>query len=322
MIALIGPNGRLGNRLWTYANVLAFSMEHQIRVVNPKFREFAYFAEETSDARLNRLLTPSRASLVTGAAARAIYKFNLRMHLYPSIQLGDDRLLELDDEPEFASAFGKSQWVFLYGLYFAAPESMRKQRSHLLEFFALLPPWRSRVDRQLAIVRAQCDVAVGIHLRKGDKRSYVGGIMYYSEEDIADAMHHVADQLAPRRVCFLICSDEPINTRAFGELNVVVAENEAIVDMYALAGCDYLLGPNSSFSQWASFFANVPIHIVDWKAAEKYGTGPSIRRPSLETDFRVFAPRAFARYHEKQLFARDVLAPLSAKLGSPPKRAR
>lgn len=307
MIALMGPNGRLGNRLWTYANVLAFAMEHKIRVVNPQFGEFPYFVEDTSDPSLTGIIHPSRRSTLIASIARVAYKINLRVHRYPSIQLGDSRLFELDDEPEIADEFVILRWVFMYGIYFSAPESMRKQRTNLLHYFALHPVWQARVDKQVALLRAQCDVAVGVHLRKGDKRSYVGGIMCYDEADVADAMRHVADQLAPKRVTFLVCSDEPVNRTPFGELSVVVAENEAIIDMYALAGCDYLMGPNSSFSQWASFYGNVPIHIIDWKAAEKYGTGPSIRRPLLETDFRVCQPREFARYHETRVFANDVL---------------
>jgi hypothetical protein len=30
-------------------------------------------------------------------------------------------------------------------------------------------------------------------------------------------------------------------------------------DLYALAGCDWILGPLSTFSQWAAFFGNKPL---------------------------------------------------------------
>ena len=302
----MGPNGRLGNRLWTYANVLAFAMHHRIRVVNPLFGEFGYFAEETRSPEINGLLAPSRSSILLRAAARVAYKVNLRAKFYPSIQLGDSRLLELDDEPEIAQRFIGMRWVFLYGIYFSAPESMKLQRSALLEFFALQAPWRDRVAVQIRRVRSEGDVVVGIHLRKGDKRTYVGGIMYYSEQDIAPTMRYVADQLSPKRAVFMICSDEPVDTSAFGGLKVLVAENEAVVDMYALARCDYLLGPNSSFSQWASFYGGVPLHIVDWKTAEKYCTAQPVRMPIVERDFHLFEPREFARYRETQFFARDI----------------
>jgi len=31
-------------------------------------------------------------------------------------------------------------------------------------------------------------------------------------------------------------------------------------DLYALAKCDYILGPLSSYSQWASFYGNKPLY--------------------------------------------------------------
>ena len=30
-------------------------------------------------------------------------------------------------------------------------------------------------------------------------------------------------------------------------------------DLYALAGCDYILGPPGTFSQWASFYGEKPL---------------------------------------------------------------
>jgi len=37
-----------------------------------------------------------------------------------------------------------------------------------------------------------------------------------------------------------------------------------VEDMYALAECDYIIGPVSSFTQWASFYGNKPLfHLTD-----------------------------------------------------------
>lgn len=35
-----------------------------------------------------------------------------------------------------------------------------------------------------------------------------------------------------------------------------------IEDMYAPAGCDYIVGPPGSFSNWASFYGQAPIHLL------------------------------------------------------------
>jgi hypothetical protein len=36
------------------------------------------------------------------------------------------------------------------------------------------------------------------------------------------------------------------------------------VDLYSLARCDYVFGPPSTYSQWASFYGNKPLlHVFD-----------------------------------------------------------
>jgi hypothetical protein len=57
-----------------------------------------------------------------------------------------------------------------------------------------------------------------------------------------------------------------------------------IEDLYALASCDYIIGPPSTFSQWASFYGNVPRYMVNYKAEQFYGV-PS-HEPRLG-DFRI-----------------------------------
>jgi hypothetical protein len=39
-----------------------------------------------------------------------------------------------------------------------------------------------------------------------------------------------------------------------------MSRGSAVEDLYSLARCDYLLGPPSTFSLWASFYGNVPLH--------------------------------------------------------------
>ena len=38
--------------------------------------------------------------------------------------------------------------------------------------------------------------------------------------------------------------------------------------MYSLAECDYIVGPPSTFSTWASFYGNVPIYRITDPSAE------------------------------------------------------
>ena len=66
-------------------------------------------------------------------------------------------------------------------------------------------------------------------------------------------MQHMAERFRPHTVCFHLVSDEPIDPAAFGGLNIEVHRGAPLEDMYLLASCDYIIGPNSTFSHWASF---------------------------------------------------------------------
>jgi hypothetical protein len=43
------------------------------------------------------------------------------------------------------------------------------------------------------------------------------------------------------------------------DLNVTWGSGHLVEDMYAFAGCDYLVGPPSTFTTWASFYGQVPL---------------------------------------------------------------
>jgi hypothetical protein len=76
-------------------------------------------------------------------------------------------------------------------------------------------------------------------------------------------MRELAGQFSGRRVAFLVCSDQPRRRDEFPELQVGFGTDVPVEDLYALARCDYVLGPISSFSQWASFYGQKPLFHLD-----------------------------------------------------------
>ncbi|MFN5837557.1 MAG: hypothetical protein ACK47J_12755, partial [Pseudanabaena sp.] len=50
----------------------------------------------------------------------------------------------------------------------------------------------------------------------------------------------------------------------FTKYNIRFGINGIIEDLYSMAKCDYLIGPPSTYSMWASFYGMVPLlHIYD-----------------------------------------------------------
>jgi hypothetical protein len=76
-------------------------------------------------------------------------------------------------------------------------------------------------------------------------------------------MGSVQDLLRPERVGFLVVSDEPQRALGFDGLAVRLLAGSALEDMYSLAYCDYIIGPHSTFSMWASFYGETPLYRLE-----------------------------------------------------------
>src|SRR5262245_49584028 len=94
-----------------------------------------------------------------------------------------------------------------------------------------------RIDELESRLRATCDVLVGVHIRRGDYRHFMGGKWYYELGVFLELMS---------KIPFLICSDEPLASVA-SKFNAHFGPNHVIEDMYLLARCDYLIGPPSTY---------------------------------------------------------------------------
>lgn len=89
-------------------------------------------------------------------------------------------------------------------------------------------------------------------------------------------MKRVERQLAPNKVVFLVCSNAKHSREEFGDLSIVYGNGDIIEDMYSFAEVDFLMGPPSTYTLWASFYGQVPLcHLetadqqIDTSAIEK-----------------------------------------------------
>ena len=111
-------------------------------------------------------------------------------------------------------------------------------------------------------LRAAADVVVGVHVRQGDYRTWRNGKYFFNPARYADWMREMAGLFPGRRAAFLICSDEPRNASEFPGITVELGAGSALADLCALAGCDYIIGPQSTYTQWASFYGNKPLLLL------------------------------------------------------------
>lgn len=306
MLAIMGRFGRLGNQLFTYSNVLAFAMDKKIECVNPTFSYSDMFCGTSKSYSGDRYVPDLvKSGRVIHAQTRLLYKVNLRLKYYPFIQLGEGNLIDLDADPKIVTYFLKANIVFLSGFYFRASKSLERNKDRVKKFFLPIPSLHKKYSDLVGRLRERADIVVGVHIRHGDYRTHCNGIMYYSIQEYVDIMRVLCDQNQNQKIVFLICSEEKHDFDEFDDLSVYQANECAVVEMYALSYCDYIFGPNSSFSQWASFYGDVPLHVLDWKTAESHKNTPPIYDPVFEKDFYQFTPNRFGEYSRKQVCITD-----------------
>ncbi len=111
--------------------------------------------------------------------------------------------------------------------------------------------------------RLSYDVIVGIHIRRGDYLIWQNGKFFYSDDDYSSVMNQMKALFPEKRVGFLICSNEKIELENFKKHDTFVFDkSSASLDLYGLGVCDYILGPPSSYSTWASYYGNIPIYYM------------------------------------------------------------
>lgn len=269
LFVVAGKSGQLGNRLLLFSYVISLAAKLGGRVANAGFIDFAEsFAAPNRDA-LSRW--PARPSWLRGrAVGQAIYllqtaivrvarKLRLPMPGVKIVGLHEAHTAEQSiDHAPFLDSLRTARviviggWLDLDHVRFEQPDLLR---AHFLPSEL----HRAAVAAVLAKAREQCEVLIGVHVRRGDYAGFLGGRYFFPLEAYAKNMRAAAALFPGRTVGFLICSNESTAELEAVHPQVFLGPGHAVEDLYALAECDYLIGPPSTFSLWASFYGQKPL---------------------------------------------------------------
>jgi hypothetical protein len=263
---------QLGNRLFAMGHFIATAVEHGFRVANPAFEDYADHFETTRQDVLCRFpprrcranwLRPVFRALDWPATwvSRNLLHWHLNTRLLRAVAVGIFDEYRLDC-PQFLGWASRTWLLMCHGWSFRNPEAFNRQAGVIREYFRPRADLLERVERTINSARADCDVLVGVHIRHGDYKTHLGGKYFYETPRYVEFMKQMVALLPERRVGFLVCSNAEQVPALFARLNCHKPDGHLVVDMYSLARCDYILGPPSTFSQWASFYGQVPLCIL------------------------------------------------------------
>ena len=256
MIIVAKPFGNHSNRLLQDARLHAFCKEYGIRYFNPHFSDMARFYPN-----LYR----------RGYGGRHVIRLLRHLYLIRPVLLG---LLPRNEErhryhpvatpEELLSLCQRYRLLFVCGFALPVDALLRKHHDTFIHQYALDPRLLkgNRIVRQISDWKLQGIVVLGLHIRRGDYKTWREGRHYYDDATYSRIIDSTVKLFEARGhiVRCIICSNEPVTLRT--KCAPVFSGSEWYVDQYLLSQCNYILGPPSTFTEWASYIGEVPFYHI------------------------------------------------------------
>ena len=287
IVILEHGNGRLGNQLWNHISVLAYCLENGYRFKNHSF--FDYYLsfvkpkpnlpvwiishELIRKNPIYTLVRPYRRyiNLIKKLLSnQVVYSGDLYQFYLPPSQPNRDEA-ELKKIRDFEKDSG--QTLYFCGWMFRNPVGIKKYHQEITS--SIVP--NKKIDREvegfIGKIRQKYEHLVGIHIRQGDYVNFMNGKYYFPPEKVPQILHEYLNfsGIPKEKVCFVICSDGPIDKSNFTGLNIELGLGEAVRDLFTLSKTDLIIGSDSTFGTFASYQGNKPFIVlstpgqIDWE---------------------------------------------------------
>lgn len=164
-----------------------------------------------------------------------------------------------------------------------------KYKQEILELFDFKEEIHRKIDRILKEAKADETVKIGVHIRRGDYKTFYNGIYYFLDYAY---IHYIKETMAlfpGRKFTIIICGNDPhldkeAYRKALSGVTVLFPNGNPGEDLCVLSECDYLVGPPSSYTLVATMYGKALLH---WMENDKaHLTLDSFK--DFNTLFRVF----------------------------------
>ncbi len=243
MIVLIKPYGNHSNRLIQNLHFEAFCRSNQLEFANAVFSDMEkYYVSPAKHQPVNRIkrfyISRVQPKLPRVAAAATLHSF--------------DKEGQCDSTP----LLNHEDICYVKGWCFRDFDSTVGLRDDFRKRYALKPEFYQNNDfcKQFDDIDRDANNIIGVHIRRGDYKKFLGGI-YYFEDDIYQKYLENVDKLLRehnnKNNIFIIFSNEDITLQT--QCQTIKSANPWYVDQHLMGKCDYLIGPPSTFTLWASY---------------------------------------------------------------------
>ena len=157
-----------------------------------------------------------------------------------------------------------------YVHFIVAPTGSNQSKNHfkhIVEIKKIFTPSiqiTQSVETIFEKIKTTNKIICGVHLRFGDYKTFQGGKYYFSKQQYHSKILELKASFPEKDVAFFISSNEKIDLSEFTECHCfTIPDGNPIKDLYGLSLSDYIIGPPSTFSGWASYYGNTPIYFIE-----------------------------------------------------------
>lgn len=275
MVILYSQQGQLANRLWQAAYFISNAIENDYTLIHLGFADYLIYFDENCNPELRKLGGKCRIIdfKTTSLRDRIIIKYantsrkllrTRNVHLPKVVEIKIDiRKYEISTEDFKRKA--KEDIVLADGFLFTDISSLEKHSDAIRRIFKPNNIFLKNVENLVNKYFRKYDVVVGVHIRRGDYATYKEGRFFFSDQDYISFIKQTALLFKNKNVAFFLCSDAEITIKDIEGVNLIFPTNHLIEDLYTLAECNFIIGPPSTYSWWASFYGKVPLFHIENK---------------------------------------------------------
>lgn len=253
MIFLNATNGRTGNQLVILAHLFASSLEYNIPFFNfgqTPDKDFVVQKRKHQRSRHLPFVVKFAGWFVSQPFANKLLKF-LNIQIVKHYYAAPNELV-----PIIRQAAEEHRHLLPYVWPYTDYAALYKHQEECRAFITPKAKYKQEADEIISRLRDTKQTLVGVHVRRTDYKDWLRGKYYFNKEVYEKAMKETA-ALHPGGVRFIICSDEELSAKDFPSLpenQLYFSHHSFITDFVLLASCDYIIGPPSTFSGYASFY--------------------------------------------------------------------
>jgi hypothetical protein len=278
MIVVFYNSGQLGNRLFYFSHFISLAVETKQSVLFFCFDEYSKYFEGTKNNRIStfdsNILLRSKSSIIRKILQFVFYKIsrfcirysisNKFISVYTPKIAGDMDSVDYSINTIISDpTYKNSSITFFNGNYtWFDNTDLSNYREKLIPFFMPINNHLLNVDDFIGIQKRKSDLIIGVHIRRGDYRTFANGAYFFDNTTYINYMRQIVSLFERKTIIFVIASNENIEMSDFAHFSVVKSTGHLIEDMYILSKCNYIIGPPSTYSAWASFYGQKPLYHI------------------------------------------------------------